>query len=432
MRLSFSLMFRILPVVITLFITNSAVAASANSLYFFATGDLRGEIKPCGCSAEGDKGGLLRRATYLDQKREQLLSFIYADLGNNFPPPSEQGSLKVKLIQKALSQLKPEVIVLGPNELLYGIPSLSQELPYMLSNTQSDWHVLPYKIIEITKKRVGIWGFLSPTMVYQNKNEKQTILPLSPQLFETWKLQFLKEKPDYKVLLFRGTENELSQIAEAQLFTSIITGNNKDDEVHQVLAMKASGKLFQSVPTKGQGVIEGDLSMNLAEWNYTWFTSKFSEHPVLKNDFKIYDDEVKELFFKNLDKMDLQQQVTPYVGVAGCKDCHLKAYEVWQTSKHAQAFETLEKIGKHYDPECIECHVVGFNNKGYLSPDLTPNFINVQCENCHGPSKQHAAVTTVHTASTIVVPQLCANCHKGNHSPLFDFLLYWPKILHTK
>ena len=70
--------------------------------YLVVSGDLRGEIKPCGCAEEGDMGGLQRRGTVLRHWRSEHSDLLYLDLGNNFPEPSAQGKLKLDLIQQAL------------------------------------------------------------------------------------------------------------------------------------------------------------------------------------------------------------------------------------------------------------------------------------------------------------------------------------------
>ena len=63
-----------------------AFAFAQKPLLIFS-GDLRGEIKPCGCAEEGDMGGLLRRLTYINQKHSINENLLYFDLGNNFPEP---------------------------------------------------------------------------------------------------------------------------------------------------------------------------------------------------------------------------------------------------------------------------------------------------------------------------------------------------------
>ena len=91
-----------------------------DSLVIFS-GDIRGEIKPCGCDEEGDMGGLPRRHTFFKQQKSVYSNLFYLDLGNNFPEPSEQGDLKIKLIQNALKKLTPKAVLVGPNEWLNGL-----------------------------------------------------------------------------------------------------------------------------------------------------------------------------------------------------------------------------------------------------------------------------------------------------------------------
>ena len=100
---------------------------SVFSASFVFSGDLRGEIKPCGCAEEGDMGGLLRRATALREQRTTSPELAYLDLGNNFPEPSEQGNLKVRLIHTALRQFQPAAILVGPNEWASGTSLLAQQ-----------------------------------------------------------------------------------------------------------------------------------------------------------------------------------------------------------------------------------------------------------------------------------------------------------------
>ena len=85
------------------------------------SGDLRGEIKPCGCAEEGDMGGLLRRLSYIKQKHLLHENLLYFDLGNNFPEPSQQGDLKIPLIHSALAKMNPEAVLVGPNEWQNGL-----------------------------------------------------------------------------------------------------------------------------------------------------------------------------------------------------------------------------------------------------------------------------------------------------------------------
>lgn len=53
---------------------------------------------------------------------------------------------------------------------------------------------------------------------------------------------------------------------------------------------------------------------------------------------------------------------------------------------------------------------------------------NVQCESCHGMGTSHAAYGTPQAR---VEESTCRGCHDATSSPVFDFALYQPHILHT-
>ena len=53
-------------------------------------------------------------------------------------------------------------------------------------------------------------------------------------------------------------------------------------------------------------------------------------------------------------------------------------------SRHSHAYETLNRVNKAFDPECLSCHVTGWGeNGGFISEVDTPKLKNVQCEVCH-------------------------------------------------
>ncbi len=403
-------------------------------------------------------GGLLRRSTFLERLRMQQDPVLYLDLGNNFPEPSEQGSLKVRLIHEALRRMKPAAIMPGPNEWLHGLEALDPELPYLLSNQSGALPFLEQLLVKKGNKRIAVRGYLSPQLVYQNPNDGPLVLPVSEDLLGAWKKSLDKTGADFRVLLFRGNLEEMDSFQNAGLFDMIVMGSNNDDELHQKTMVKTAFGVLPMIPTKGQGVLAGNwnegtrllvphgeeiLSSGLG---VTWLRGDIPDDEGLKPEFADYDRSVKALFFSNLDRMEKQREESPFVGDTGCSACHIQAAEVWEKTGHGHAFETLKRKGKHFDPECLECHVVGlkpwrppFNAsaqmskweglRGFLSPELTPHLKNVQCENCHGPARGHIADQRVKTPVSLPA-EICSDCHHGSHSPLFDFNTYWPKIEH--
>ena len=249
-----------------------------------AGGDLRGEIKPCGCSPDGDMGGLLRRATYLQKTRNTQPKTIYLDFGNNFPTPNEQGYLKVELIQNAFSFLKPDAILLGPSEVQYGISHWDQNLPYFVSNQlmNNPWKVPTHQQIQISpQKNDSNLGYLSPQQIYQNSNDPPLLEPVQ-QIIPQWQKTIKNSNQSKHILMFRGDPKELEHFAKSGMFDLILTGSNNDDELNQVLTMKtASGRTFLSIPTKGQGMLEGNIANDFSSLAVNWLLKTYTDAKIL-------------------------------------------------------------------------------------------------------------------------------------------------------
>ncbi len=156
--------------------------------------------------------------------------------------------------------------------------------------------------------------------------------------------------------------------------------------------------------------------------------------------------------------------ITPqhaYVGTKMCGMCHRSEKQgnqlgIWQKSKHAQAYKTLEsdeanKIAKEKGfttpavktPECLKCHVTGYDVKASF---LEKNFKiedGVQCETCHGPGADYKSLSVMKNkkeaiAKGLVIPDIktfCVKCH-NSESPTwkkgetFDADAMWAKIKH--
>jgi len=119
-----------------------------------------------------------------------------------------------------------------------------------------------------------------------------------------------------------------------------------------------------------------------------------------------------------------------YVGNAACLDCHEEAFEVWKASKHAEAYPTLEKIGKNHHLDCIGCHVTGWQQPGGTCRiDRVTGRDHVGCESCHGPGSLHVADASAHNIDKGNQPKACLGCHDVENSPHFVFEGYVAKIL---
>ena len=124
-----------------------------------------------------------------------------------------------------------------------------------------------------------------------------------------------------------------------------------------------------------------------------------------------------------------------YVGNEVCRACHAEAFSVYEKTSHSKAWATLEYAGKQCDVGCIQCHSVGFLEPGGpCSLKTLEGFKNVGCENCHGPGQAHVADPSSRDTwgdKFVAAPNesTCLTCHTPEHSDLFDYAKYLPKVL---
>jgi hypothetical protein len=151
-----------------------------------------------------------------------------------------------------------------------------------------------------------------------------------------------------------------------------------------------------------------------------------------------------------------------YVGVNKCATvCHKgdtkgKQLEIWQDSKHSQAYKTLQtpeadKIAKDKGfttaaaetPACLKCHVLGKDIDPSELDDTFDKADGVQCETCHGPGSEYKSISVMKDKDKAKENGLqlhsegeafCKTCHNSD-SPSFKEFNYedaWAKIKHKK
>jgi peroxiredoxin len=120
-----------------------------------------------------------------------------------------------------------------------------------------------------------------------------------------------------------------------------------------------------------------------------------------------------------------------YGGNDKCAVCHPQELATWRFTEHSVAFDTLVTRGADHDPECVGCHVVGFDQPGgYTEAERQSYLENVGCETCHGPGGGHLA-TKPKVSATADYRPVCERCHDAKHSLGFDYASFLPKVSHV-
>ena len=148
-----------------------------------------------------------------------------------------------------------------------------------------------------------------------------------------------------------------------------------------------------------------------------------------------------------------------YEGTQVCGMCHKsekagQQLKIWQESKHAQAFKTLQtpeadKIaadkgikGKAAEAkECLKCHVTGNDvDKALLGAKFKMED-GVQCETCHGPGSAYKSMAVMKNPEEAKKKglvalndkaKLCAQYHNAESPTHKEFKVdeMWAKIAH--
>ncbi len=419
------------------FCSSPSVRAHSGEVLVIYSGNTLGELKPCGCSREEDQGGVERRATYLKKTLTKHGNVLLLDTGDSFDQPTQQGKIKAHYLMKSLQAMNYSAIMLGDKDLVYGKDFIKNQpgIPWVGSNYKIDGLPLSrYKIKQFNKGlKVAILAVGDPALFYSDKSQQmesaeKTVKALVLELQS-------QEQPDLILLMTHMKRDKALSFLSTPGIDIIVNGNiEKATDVIDMNPVERDGKIFVQAGPRGQKM--GELSIKISASGEKSFSQKmvplgsaFEFDVEMTALYEKYNEEIETLFFETMTARRSKTTEKVYAGDTICKTCHSKGHETWTQSRHGHAYATLKKVNKAFDPECLVCHVVGFNKPGGFISELdTPDLENVQCENCHGSGLQHSQSPQPGFGSQ--AKKACVQCHVKNHSPKFQFDKYWSKIKH--
>lgn len=414
------------------------------------SGEENGYIKPCGCT-EGQLGGINRRYLAIDSIKKEKHFVLPVSLGDIPGNPNRQNEIKMEIMINAMEMMEYVVHNIGEKDIAMGYNILHyfsqiSNIAFISSNIKFNDNInnaiKPYLIkaikIKNSEVKIAFLGILSPYLV---ENDLYNIEILDPEESLKPIIDSIRKKAgiDLIVLLSHAEKEETLEIAD--IFSEldlIITGHELDDP--NIYVKKINNTIITSAGKSGKHIGAITFSNENGEWKTLAnengeFVKKISLSPEfnkpsnIDNLIDLYKNKVKEedLFRKHQRIMSGQGE--EYAGSLMCGSCHLKIYQHWKNTKHSKAFETLEENEDQFDPECIKCHVVGFDySAGFVSLDETPDLKGVGCESCHGYGSAHILDTSI--PYNTVYKTECIKCHDSENSPHFEYDSYWEEIKH--
>jgi Cytochrome c554 and c-prime len=447
------------------------------------SGEQDGYLEPCGCAGlENQKGGLKRRFTLIKQLRDKGWIVEPMDLGGQARRYGKQAEIKFEFALKALIVMGYQVVGFGPQDLAMEVLSLAINLPeaknpFVSANVAlvdfDSGFTKRYKIIEAGGMKIGVTTVLGKAQLAGLKNSDDLKLVEPYQAIPDVLPELLKAKCDHLVLLSFADPDETKELARRfHEFDLVVTAKGAQVPPNTPQPIEGTSSQLIDVGEKAEYVVVVGLYKNgTPPWRYQRvpLDSRFPEAPEMQKQLEEYQHDLETLGLEGLGiKPNSHPSGRKFAGSKTCADCHTAATAVFDKTPHAYATATLQglKPPRNFDPECLSCHVTGWEpqkffpfTSGYLSLEKTPQLVGNGCENCHGPAAQHAAVEQGDVKATdkernelraalrlkIVenegnksgqeiakgkVVQMCMECHDEDNSPAFDFQAYWPKIAH--
>jgi hypothetical protein len=442
----------------------------------FVTGQQRGYIEPCGCTGlANQKGGLVRRHTLTRELADRGWHVVPVDVGNQVRRFGQQAEIKFQMTIAGLKKMGYRAIGFGPEDLRLSVGGLAaltvgddaDGSPFVCANTAViDASLTPrLQIVEAAGRKIGITAVLGATE--QAKITSDEIVKQSPDeaLRAVWPL--LEEaKCDLYVLLAHASIDESVRLAQQfPHFDVVATAGGADEPAFKAEPIENTNSILVQVGGKGMfvGVI-GFFSDQEPRLRYQRvpLDARFKDSPEMLQLLASYQEQLKILGLEGLGVRAIPHPSGgTFVGSQACADCHQREFDIWENTPHSWALDSLvhpgerSEIPRHFDPECISCHVVGWNpqmyfpyTSGYLSLAGTPLMHNVGCENCHGPGAAHVDAETLHANNEELLKKFrlqvrlplneaekkCMECHDLDNSPDFHvhgaFERYWEEVEH--
>ena len=440
----------------------------------FLTGRQHGYIEPCGCTGlANQKGGLARRHSVLEQVRKLGWPTVTLDIGNQVRRFGVQPQVKFQTTIQALRQMKYDVIAFGPDdlrlstgELIFAMVGDGGNTPFTSANVDVIGVVPTFQIIAAGGHKVGVTTVLGDSHHERVASDELTVTPSVDALRGIWP-ELESASCDLYVLLAHASIEETQALSRAYpRFDIVVTAGGAGEPTYQPEPIEGSDAVLVQVGTKGMyvGVIGVyDDADQPVRYQRVALDAQWSDSPKMMRLLAEYQQQLEAL---GLDGLWLRPAAHPsgreFVGSEKCGECHITAHSIWVNTPHSHATQTLVEpperyeVPRHFDPECLSCHVTGWNPQayspyktGYLELEASRHLHGNGCENCHGPGSEHVAAeegeTNVTDEQLIRLQQQmrlrledaqvnCLECHDIDNSPDFHadsaFEKYWNEIEH--
>jgi hypothetical protein len=436
------------------------------------TGNQSGYIEPCGCTGlANQKGGLARRATMLSGLAKRGWPVAAFDVGSQVRRYGAQAELKFRTAADAIAAMPYFGVAFGDDDLRLSVDALlsvcDEDNPLFLSANASVLGVsATHRIVEVGGVKIGVTAVVGEMERQRVNSEEIEQQSTSAGLTKVWPM-LETANCDVHILLAHSTLAEAHELARKySQFDIIVTSGGASEPAYEPEKVEGAGDTLL-VQTGAKGMYAGVMGVFAGDERFRFqrvsMNDRYADSKKMLDLMKAYQVQLQTIGLSDLGVRPLPHPTgRTFRGSESCRDCHQGAWDVWVESDHAGATDSIKNpnervwIQRHFDPECLSCHVTGWNpqkyfpyTSGYLNFDLSKLLRGSGCENCHGPGSAHVAAESGDEdvadeekmnrrlgmrLSKDDAEKKCLECHDLDNSPDFHqpgaFDRFWEAIEH--
>ncbi len=384
------------------------------------SGNDLGFIRPCGCS-KPVLGGIARRGGRIAALRATQKALAFST-GNLVAETGRQQELKLESLLLAMNVMGYSGFAPGAGEFALGLEYLRQvrelaNFAFVCANVLVDDALVFPSSVTLPDGSWTFTGLVPADLSVQGARVVDPVRALAAVAAATAATGQL-------LVLWNGPEDQLEQLSAAL---------SLEARKRVLFAVACVGDAPRPLPGSARAVAVGskgrDLVVVHTEAEPFWTSVRLEESgPVDAECDAILASYREAVRAEELINTTPRSPAASYAGGKACAECHEDCTTALASSAHMRALRTLEVTHDERDPECVRCHVVGFNDTTGWTLER-PELANVDCEACHGPSEEHAQTESRHPKPH---PRSrdCMQCHDPDNSPQFDYKVYWRKVRH--
>ena len=265
-------------ILIPLFLTVVLSASPQKHIVILHTNDTHSRIEPLPMNDKKnpDKGGVVRRANYIDQIRKEYRNVLLLDAGDFLQGTPYFNLFKGAVEIEAMNRMQYDAVTLGNHEFDYGMDQLktmitAAKFPIVISNydfSQTALHGLTQRYLVLQKEgiRIGILAIgVNPKGLIAADNYKGMVYldPIGTANEVATELRLLHRCDLVICLSHIGYENDILLAEKSRNIDLIIGGHSHTYMKEADIRRNSEEKEVMIVQTNGHGIYVGRIDMDL-------------------------------------------------------------------------------------------------------------------------------------------------------------------------